>query len=65
MPLSSNFLFQTPKLYSAKKEIHCIVTYPEEFSYQSTGMGAPKNKIYLYLHYYFASQAMFLHFKPK
>ena len=43
------------------------VTYPERFSYRYAGMGAQilalkKMKIYLYLHYYFESQAMFLPF---
>ena len=43
--------------------------YLERFSYLYTSMGtqilAPKNEIYLYLHYYFGLQAMFIPFKPK
>ena len=45
------------------------VMHPEGFSQEYTGMSAqipaPKNKIYIYLHYYFVPQAIFLHFKSK
>ena len=44
------------------------LTYPEGFSFSLAWVSKfwhPKNKIYFYLRYYFASQAMFLPFKPK